>query len=547
MNSEFLERIQNHFPNERLTLRHKSLSDLVENCTATSHAPLLAIKVINEAEITFLLSLANKFQIPLYPISTGNNWGYGSRSPYKKDCVLVDLSLMNKITAFDEKTGVITVEPGVTQQQLHRFLSEKNAPFLTPTTGAGPNGSILGNALEHGFGLTPEADHCLAIMNLEAILPDGSLYRSDFAENGATDLDRNFKWSIGPYLDGIFTQSNFGIVTSMTIALAYRPSDISAFYFTLKSENDFERAVEVVQEIMQRFGGIVGGINLMNVPRIVSMVQKSPSDQALSADLLKKYQNELSLGDWTGVGTLYCEKEISKAVKKEIKKRLSPFCKKAVFLNRQQVQRIESFLKLVPRFLVGSLLTQLQKVKESLDIFEGKPSAAALSLVFWRSKQARDTQPERINPDNDDIGLIWYAPVIAADPKKLKPMVEMMTEICLHHQIDPMITLTAFNSRVFDITLPILFNRKDPIQVQNAHRCYADLFQAGSLMGSRPYRVGVQGSELAIQENRFWKLQLKIKQALDPNNILSPGRYSLDAKKTEALDESHHDKMLRTS
>lgn len=503
------------------------LTALVDNCVGTFHVPQLLVKLINAAEVSTVLQLANEFKITVYPISAGHNWGYGSRSPYTMNSVVLDLSLMNKIIDFNAATGVVTLEPGVTQQQLYQFLNDKKLPFLVPTTGAGPTASVLANALEHGFGLTPQADHCQAIMNLEAVLPDGTFYHSDFTAKGAIELDRNFKWAVGPYLDGIFTQSNLGVVTSMTIALSFKSSDISAFYFTLKSDAYLEKATLVIQDLMHRYGHLLGGINLMNALRVISMLKKSSSDKALTESELNLVQKELSLSDWTGVGTLYCEKEISKFVKKEIKKKLAPYCKQIIFMNRQRVRRIECLLKFIPKVLVGSIQKQLGKVKESLDIFEGKPGPAALPLTYWRSKYNIPLEASSINPDVGDIGLIWYAPVLVMTPDKVRSMVETVTQICRQNQIDPLITFTAFNPRIFDVTIPLLFNRLDLTQKRNAQRCYEQLITAGQSAGCLPYRLGVQGSSLTIEENNFWKLQRTLKQAVDPNNILAPGRYSL--------------------
>ncbi len=45
------------------------------------------------------------------------------------------------------------------QRDLADFLDRHGLDYLVPTTGVGPNGSILGNALDGGYGLTPIADH----------------------------------------------------------------------------------------------------------------------------------------------------------------------------------------------------------------------------------------------------------------------------------------------------------------------------------------------------------------------------------------------------
>ena len=45
--------------------------------------------------------------------------------PSASGCVLMDLGRMNRILDFSEDLAYITVEPGVTQQQVYAFLQER--------------------------------------------------------------------------------------------------------------------------------------------------------------------------------------------------------------------------------------------------------------------------------------------------------------------------------------------------------------------------------------------------------------------------------------
>ena len=188
---------------------------------------IAALRPGSVEDIVQAVAISRRHRVALYPISTGNNWGYGSANPPRPDSVVLDLSRLDRILELDEELGVITVEPGVTQGQLHTYLRERNLPFLVPAHGGGPNCSLVGNAVERGYGITPYADHFAAVMSLEAVLPDGRIYRSGLAEAGGALADKTFKWGVGPYLDGLFTQSGFGIVTRMTIALAQRPAVVA--------------------------------------------------------------------------------------------------------------------------------------------------------------------------------------------------------------------------------------------------------------------------------------------------------------------------------
>ena len=156
---------------------------------------------------------------------------------------------------------------------LAEYLDARGYPFMVPTSGAGPQASILGNALERGFGITPCTDHAAALTSVEAVLPDGSLYRSAFREEGGALVDRSFPWGIGPHLDGLFAQSNFGIVTEGSVALAPRPERVEGIFCALREDADIGQATRAIQGVLRDLGGIVGAINLMNDRRLLSMVE----------------------------------------------------------------------------------------------------------------------------------------------------------------------------------------------------------------------------------------------------------------------------------
>src|SRR5258708_4909082 len=78
----------------------------------------------NEDEVLQIVSLANAHQIPLYPFSTGKNWGLGSKLPVVDGCVLVDLSRMDRIVEVNEAFAYAIIEPGVTQAHLAAHLKE---------------------------------------------------------------------------------------------------------------------------------------------------------------------------------------------------------------------------------------------------------------------------------------------------------------------------------------------------------------------------------------------------------------------------------------
>jgi FAD/FMN-containing dehydrogenase len=462
-------------------------------------------------------------------VSIGNNWGYGSANPVVDGCVVVSLSRMNRIE-LDEELGLATLEPGVTQGQLAARLATAGRKFLVPTTGAGPSGSILGNALERGYGITPLADHFGALTSLKAVLPDGETYASPLGELGAPGAGKAFKWGLGPYLDGLFSQGAFGIVTEATFALARRPERVAAFLFGVDREDRLSELVEAVREIVAALPGAVGGVNLMNARRVLAMVAPFPSaevgpDGLIPEPLLRELCRRHQVMPWTGFGTLYGTDRVVRAARREIRSRLRRHASRLIFVTPGRVDRLRRIVRWIPsldRRLGGMLGT----LRSSLELVAGIPNETALPLAYWKRSGGRDRDRE-LNPARDGCGLIWYAPLVEMKGARVRQYVDLVTRLLPRHGVEPLITLTSLSERCFSSTVPILFDADSGPATASAQRCYAALLDAGRGEGFLPYRVGVQTMEwLMRQGGDHWTLVAKLKAAVDPLGIVSPGRYS---------------------
>src|SRR5580704_1648892 len=205
------------------------------------------VRPADREQVQQCLRIANRWQTPVYPISSGKNWGYGSRVPASDGCVLLDLGRMNRIVDFSEELGYVTVEPGVTQAQLYSFLQERKSGLWMDATGASPLCSLIGNAVERGFGHTPYGDHFGHSCGLEVVLPDGSVIETGFARFPSAQAAPLYRWGVGPALDGLFSQSNLGIVTRMTIWLMPAPEYFQAYYFRTESHEGLAALVDALR------------------------------------------------------------------------------------------------------------------------------------------------------------------------------------------------------------------------------------------------------------------------------------------------------------
>jgi 4-cresol dehydrogenase (hydroxylating) len=177
------------------------------------------------------LALAREHHTPLYPFSQGKNWGLGSRKPVAGGCLLLDLSALNRIKNLNLKEGYAVIEPGVTQRQLARRLTD--SPFMLNVTGSFADTSIVGNALERGVGFLRQRTEDVA--GLELLLGNGRIIRAgSFWPTGKPQF--HYPHGTGPDFRSAFFQSNFGIVLSAAIALIPRPEYSSMFVMGFEKE-----------------------------------------------------------------------------------------------------------------------------------------------------------------------------------------------------------------------------------------------------------------------------------------------------------------------
>jgi hypothetical protein len=102
---------------------------------------------------------------------------------------------------------------------------------------------------------------------MEVVLATGEVLRTGFGHYGGAKATNVYKWGLGPYLDGLFTQSNFGIVTKIGVSLMPVPEAFEACYFSCNSEGQLGPLIEGIQQLIV-WGTFQGPMNLLhrNIP-----------------------------------------------------------------------------------------------------------------------------------------------------------------------------------------------------------------------------------------------------------------------------------------
>lgn len=478
-----------------VSARGEELAAIATATFATSHTAVAVVRPGNTAEVQACVDIANRRRIPLYPVSGGKNWGLGSRVPPRSGCAVLDLSRLNRIVEYNERLAYLTVEAGVTFRQAADFLEAKQSPLWLAPTGGPADGSIVGNVVERGHGNGPYGVRLDHVCDLEVVLPSGAVIRTGFGRfTGATAaaVDR---WGVGPSLDGLFTQSNLGIVTRLTAWLMPVPRVHQFIEFSVRDYQQLAAALDAVQPLILHDVVRPNSIVFWNSYKLLSRAGRYPFD-------LTKGETPLRLAARKGAEPWYAQG--------------------ALYAPSEDVARAEAE---VVRHALESRVDGLtfRKSGDEERASLGQPGEGNLRSMYWRK---RVPYPEDLNPERDRCGVIWICPAFPFDGAEIARAVEAAERTIAQHGFEPNVGMTCVSARGVHAFFMITYDRDIPGEDDRAMRCHDDVLEDFCRAGHFPYRLGIQSLESMppANDDRAAFLQA-VKRALDPHDILAPGRY----------------------
>ena len=494
---------------------------------ATGHRIPAIVRPASRVEVQECLRIAARRRVPVYPISSGKNWGYGSSVPASDECVLLDLGRMNRIVDFSEELAYVTVEPGVTQAQLFTFLKDRGSRLWMDATGASPLCSMIGNTMDRGFGHTPYADHFANSCGLEVVLPQGEVIETGFARFPSAKTAALHRWGVGPTLDGLFSQSNLGIVTRMTIWLMPAPEYFQAYYFRCESNEGLTAIVDALRPL-RLDGTIRSASHIANDYKVLAALQQYPWQAAngktpLQSGLMAKFRDELKIGAWNGSGALYGTRAQVKEARRLLRRALAGKAAKLQFLDDRLLGLASRFAKPYQFFTGWNLERMLAVLQPVYGLMKGIPTDHPLFSTYWRK---RTPPPAAMDPDRDGCGLLWCSPVAPNDGASAQELTGLASEVVLRHGFEPAVSITVLNDRTISCIISLGYDREVAGEDGRAKDCYQELLASLAGKGYYSYRLGIGSmNSMADGSSDYSEFLQNIKILLDPAGILAPGRY----------------------
>lgn len=497
-----------------------------------------AISPADRDQVQGCVRIANDCEVPIYPVSAGKNWGYGSQVPASDNCTVLHLGRLNHIVDFNENLAYATVQPGVTFRQLQEYLKARGSSLGMSFPGGSPDASVLGNLVERGVGSGPYGDRFGHACGLEVVLPTAEVVHTGFARFPNAATASLHRWGVGASLDGLFSQSNLGIVTQATIWLQPRPAYRQVCYVGISDRHHLVWLIDVLRSL--RLGGLVrSNVTVLNDYKSWSLLHQYPWDEArgvtpMPPELLQSIRQGSWSSAWsTRIVLGSMSRQVGEAERRILAELLREKADKLVFVDDDRIQVEHWNPPLDPELVVARVLSPINRER----LFADAPTERGIYSTYWRK---RLPPPATMDPDRDRCGVVWCAPAVPFDGTHVKAAVEVIEEVAMADRFEPSIGLECVTDRCVQVGALIVYDRDVPGEDERARACHDEMLKRLIDLGYLPWRLGLQSMDgLPSAADDYGWLLGAIKRVIDPNNILAPGRYDREAIGVRSPPVSH--------
>jgi 4-cresol dehydrogenase (hydroxylating) len=364
-------------------------------------------------------------------------------------------------------------------------------------------GSVVGNTLDHGVTYMPYGVDMGMQCGMEVVLPNGELMRTGMGAMPGNRAWHVYKRGLGPTPDQLFMQSNFGIVTKMGVWLMPYPEVYMPLWLRVWKDNDLGPVVDTLRALM--LDGTIRMVpQIMNTVLYGSVVTERrkwwDGDGPIPEDVLDKMARELEIGRWLMRFALYGDEAVVDHRFEKIKRAFGRIPGADVWGAKHAPEDIPSLENPVER------------------VQGGVPNMDLNAMTAWYGGE-----------EGGHIGFSPAAPLTGHDALALRDLLRGMIE---EAGLDYIAAMLAVNARSFVHITLIIFDTKNEPQARAAYDVAKRLVRDAAKLGYGEYRAHIDFMDLAAQQYSFgdhayMRFCGTIKDALDPNGILSPGKQGI--------------------
>jgi 4-cresol dehydrogenase (hydroxylating) flavoprotein subunit len=453
-------------------------------------------------QVQQIVRIANANDVPVWASSQGRNNGYGGPSPRVRGSVLISFRRMNRVLEIDRDLAYAVVEPGVRWFDLYDALQRSGNDDLFCSIPDIGWGSVIGNSLDSGCTYAPYGSDFNKICGMEVVLADGDLLRTGMGAVPGNKSWHLYPRGLGPVLDPLFVQSNYGIVTRAGIWLMRRPEAYAPLYLSIPRDHQLEQAVDILREL--RLDGVVRGVpNLQNT---ITSAGQFPellgefvgADGPMTEEQLDRLADETGIGRWGVRTALWGDAPVVEHHLGRIREAWSA-------IEGARVDHHRTFA----RDEWGELSTFMEKVQA------GIPTLELMDVV------------------PDWLGHVGFSPVVPMAGSEVRKAVDIIKRLVTEQAGTNFVcAIFPVTERACIVVSSISFDTRDEDHVRAGVETAKMLVREVGKLGYGEYRAHLDFMDLAsdqysFNDHAYRRFVQKIKDAVDPKGILSPGRHGI--------------------
>jgi len=475
-----------------------------------AYLPSAVVQPETTEEVQAIVRIANEHRIPLWTHSTGKNNGYGGAAPGFGGAVTVSLRRMNRILEINEELAYVEVEPGVTWRNLYDALTAGGHRLMVSNTDLGW-GSVIGNTLEHGVTYGPMGSDYTAPCGLEVVTPEGEVLRTGMGAMTGNSTWHLYKRSFGPSIDTLFMQSNLGIVTKMGFWLLPAPETFMCVWARVWNEDDLAPLTDVIRRLKleRSIEGVPGMFNtLLLASAFARRSDFYTGEGPIPEPMIDQIAKKLEIGRWMFRTGLYGhEAQVD-----------------------MQYARIKEAIETIPGAEVWATKCSFDEIPKLENLAEqvvgGVPNLEWLHMIGWYSENAG--------------GHVDFSSVIPLLGREVLATHRLLrTTLEREAGLDFQVGSVVINARATIHVGLITFDAGDEAVARRTYDTLKMMVGTAASAGYGEYRAHIEHmDEIArhydFNNHAYLRYIERIKDAVDPNGILSPGKQGVWPKHLRA-------------
>jgi 4-cresol dehydrogenase (hydroxylating) len=305
-----------------------------------------------------------------------------------------------------------------------------------------------------------------------------------------------YQYGFGPYLDGLFSQSNFGIITKLGVWLMPKPARFRPYMFTFPREQDLGAVVEILRPL--RLSGVVQNAAtirslLLEAAGGASRDQYCPGGGPVPSELYPQIMADQQIGFWNFYGAQYGTEAVIDAWWAQIRAAFADIPGARWYLEEDRPP--------------GSVLAHRARR------MSGTPGLEDLKILDWAAPGG---------------GHINVSPICPASGPDAWAQYQMARDLCRRHGQDIMSDIIVGGRELHQI-LMIVFDRDSAEAKRQCLNLAVALVAEAAARGWGVYRTHLAlmnqvAATYSWGDDALLRFTRILKDAVDPGQVLAPGK-----------------------